>query len=137
MTSQTVDRLEVVVVVDNVTDSLSTNPNNVQTEWVGLSQSGRIPVLSGKPTCCAYHGLSLLITVYIGSWNRTLMLFDAGPEGETFLSTADQISEWPDEIPVPESHLQLVEDRIKRHREGSLSSQPAFEVIDRLLQKEK
>jgi hypothetical protein len=26
---QTVDRLEVLVVVDNVTDSLSTNPNNV------------------------------------------------------------------------------------------------------------
>jgi len=26
-----VDRLEVLVVVDNVTDSLSTNPNNVQT----------------------------------------------------------------------------------------------------------
>jgi hypothetical protein len=36
----TVDRLEVLVVVDNVTDSLSTNPNSVQTEWVGLLQSG-------------------------------------------------------------------------------------------------
>ena len=49
----------------------------------------------------------------------------------------DQISERPDEIPVPESHLQLVENRIRRHREASSSSQPAFEVIDRLLQKEK
>ena len=44
----------------------------------------------------------------------------------------DQISERPDEIPVPESHLQLVENRLRQDREGSSSSQPAFEVIDRL-----
>ena len=49
----------------------------------------------------------------------------------------DQISERPDEIPVPESHLHLVENRIRRHREASSSSRPGFEVIDRLLQKEK
>ena len=84
---QTVDRLEVLVVVDNVTDSLSTNPNNVQTEWTGLLQSGRMQVLSGKATCCAHHGLSLLITAYVGSEKRTL-LFDAGPHGETFLRNA-------------------------------------------------
>jgi len=82
-----VDRLEVLVVVDNVTDSLSSNPNNVQTEWTGLLQSGRMQVLSGKATCCAHHGLSLLITAYIGGDKRTL-LFDAGPEGETFLRNA-------------------------------------------------
>ena len=87
MTMQTVDRLEVLVVVDNVTDSLSTNPNNVQTEWAGLLQSGRMQVLSGKATCCAHHGLSLLITAYIGSEKHTL-LFDAGPEGATFLRNA-------------------------------------------------
>ena len=74
---QTVDRLEVLVLVDNVTDSLSSNPNNVQTEWAGLVQSGRMQVLSGKATCCAHHGLSVLITAYIGSDKRTL-LFDAG-----------------------------------------------------------
>src|ERR1043166_3028242 len=84
---QTVDRLEVLVVVDNVTDSLSTNPNNAQTEWAGLLQSGRMQVLSGKATCCAHHGLSLLITAYVGSEKRTL-LFDAGPHGETFLRNA-------------------------------------------------
>ena len=85
---QTVDRLEVLVVVDNVTDSLSTNPNNVQTEWAGLLQSGRMQVLSGKATCCAHHGLSLLITAYVGSEKRSL-LFDAGPHGETFLRNAE------------------------------------------------
>lgn len=83
----TVDRLEVLVVVDNVTDSLSTNPNNVQTEWAGLLQSGLMKVLSGKATCCAHHGLSLLITAYVGSEKRTL-LFDAGPHEETFLRNA-------------------------------------------------
>jgi len=86
---QTVERLEVLVVVDNVTDSLSTNPNNVrvQTEWAGLLQSGRMQVLSGKATCCAHHGLSLLITAYVGSDKRTVLL-DAGPEGPTFLRNA-------------------------------------------------
>ncbi len=44
-------------------------------------------VLSGKATCCAHHGLSLLITAYNGSDKRTL-LFDAGPEGQTFLRNA-------------------------------------------------
>jgi 7,8-dihydropterin-6-yl-methyl-4-(beta-D-ribofuranosyl)aminobenzene 5'-phosphate synthase len=83
----TVDRLEVLVVVDNVTDSLSTNPNNVQTEWTGLLHSGRMQVLSGKAICCAHHGLSLLLTAYVGREKRTL-LFDAGPHGETFLRNA-------------------------------------------------
>ena len=87
-TIQTVDRLEVLVVVDNVTDSLSTNPNYVQTEWAGLLQSGRMAALSGKATCCAHHGLSLLITTYVGDDKHTL-LFDAGPEGATFLRNAN------------------------------------------------
>src|SRR5678815_5568678 len=82
---RTVDRLEVLVLVDNVTDSLSSNPNSVQTEWAGLLQSGRMQVLSGKATCCAHHGLSLLITAYTGGDKRTL-LFDAGPHGETAVS---------------------------------------------------
>ncbi|HEY6247480.1 MAG TPA: MBL fold metallo-hydrolase [Pyrinomonadaceae bacterium] len=84
---QPIDCLEVLVVVDNVTDSLSSNPNNVQTEWAELLKSGRMQVLSGKATCCAHHGLSLLITAFVGSEKRTL-LFDAGPHGETFLRNA-------------------------------------------------
>jgi putative addiction module component (TIGR02574 family) len=46
----------------------------------------------------------------------------------------DEISEHPEEIPVPESHLQLVEERLRRYRESPSSTQSAFEVIDRLLQ---
>jgi len=49
----------------------------------------------------------------------------------------DQISERPDEIPVPESHLQLAEERLRRYREHPSSTQPAFDVIDRLAQDRK
>ena len=75
-----VDRLDVVVLVDNVTDSLSTTPAHVVPEWAGLLAAGRLPVLSGESICCAHHGLSLLITAHAGGRTRTV-LFDAGPEG--------------------------------------------------------
>jgi 7,8-dihydropterin-6-yl-methyl-4-(beta-D-ribofuranosyl)aminobenzene 5'-phosphate synthase len=80
----TVDRLEVLVLVDNATDSLSTNPRNVIPEWSGLLTGGRLRMISGQNICCAHHGLSLLISAHVGGEKRTL-LFDAGPEGATFL----------------------------------------------------
>ena len=49
----------------------------------------------------------------------------------------DQISEHPEEIPVPESHLRLAEERLLRYRENPSTAQPAFEVIDRLSDKAK
>ena len=49
----------------------------------------------------------------------------------------DEISANPDEIPVPESHLSLAQERLRRYRENPSSAQPAFEVIDRLSQKRK
>lgn len=79
-----VDRLEVLVLVDNVTDSLSTTPTNVIPEWSGLLAAGRLPAMAGRNICCAHHGLSLLLTAHLGGQTRTL-LFDAGPEGATFL----------------------------------------------------
>jgi 7,8-dihydropterin-6-yl-methyl-4-(beta-D-ribofuranosyl)aminobenzene 5'-phosphate synthase len=82
-----VDGLEVLVIVDNATDSLSTNPKNVIPEWSGLLTGGRLRMISGQNICCAHHGLSLLITVKRGAEKRSL-LFDAGPEGATFLRNA-------------------------------------------------
>jgi Putative addiction module component len=35
----------------------------------------------------------------------------------------DQISNHPDEVPVPESHLQLVEERLRRYREDPFGSE--------------
>lgn len=80
----TADRVEVLVVVDNVTDSLSSNPKVALSEWASLMLAGRLPVLSGPCTCCAHHGLSLVITAYIGSAKHTV-LFDTGPDAATFL----------------------------------------------------
>jgi 7,8-dihydropterin-6-yl-methyl-4-(beta-D-ribofuranosyl)aminobenzene 5'-phosphate synthase len=82
-----VDRLEVLVLVDNVTDSLSTTPKNVVAEWPGLVTAGRMTTLSGEAICRAHHGLSLLLTAHIGDARHTL-LFDAGPEGATLVRNA-------------------------------------------------
>ena len=49
----------------------------------------------------------------------------------------DHISANPDEVPVPESHLKLAEERLRRYRENPATAKPAFEVIDRLTQKSK
>ncbi len=84
----TVDRLEVLVLVDNTTDSLSTNSDVAVTEWADLLTAGRMPVLSGRGICCAHHGLSLLLTAYVGDAVHTL-LFDSGPEANTFLRNVD------------------------------------------------
>src|SRR5262245_38465417 len=82
-----VDRLEVLVLVDNATDSLSTTPKNVIPEWTGLFAAGRLPTLSGAAICRAHHGLSLLLTAYVGDERRRLLL-DAGPVGTTLLENA-------------------------------------------------
>ena len=82
-----VDRLDVLVVIDNATDSLSTTPKYVVPEWTGLHAAGRLPTVSGSAICCAHHGLSLLITAHVGDEAHTV-LFDAGPEGATLLRNA-------------------------------------------------
>jgi len=82
-----VDGLDVLVVVDNATDGLSTTPKHVIPEWAGLQAAGRLPVISGEALCRAHHGLALLITARIGDERRTV-LFDAGPEADTFRHNA-------------------------------------------------
>ena len=72
-----VDRIEVQVLVDNVTDSLSTVPENVTLEWPALMRAG-MRELAGSCQCCANHGFSLVITAHRDHTQQT-MLFDAGP----------------------------------------------------------
>ena len=79
-----VDSAEVHVLVDNVTDSLSSVPSFVETEFAGLGRRRQGHwVLGGSCLCCAAHGLSCLITVRKGDAAKTL-LFDTGPEDRTF-----------------------------------------------------
>lgn len=74
-----VDGLEVLVLVDNVTDSLSTVPRDVRNETTVLRKAGSLPISAGEYRCCAHHGLSLIITARAGR-DRQTVIFDAGPE---------------------------------------------------------
>ena len=84
-----VDALEVQVLVDNVTDSLSTVPHGVTHEWSHLRESGDL-VLSGEALCCAAFGLSLVITARVGS-TSCVMLFDAGPEAYAIARNGERL----------------------------------------------
>ena len=82
MTLTEVDSLQIHVIVDNVTDSLSSVPENVVHEMDYLANHG-MKELSGECLCCGAHGLSLLLTASKNSLNHSL-LFDAGPDGDVF-----------------------------------------------------
>lgn len=71
------ERLDILILVDNVTDSLSSAPPFVTREWQRLQQRG-MRLLAGGGLCCANHGLSLVITAHGPNGSRT-MLFDGGP----------------------------------------------------------
>ena len=73
------DSVDVLVLVDNATDFLSSAPPSVEGELSRFWRRGARP-LAGAVLCCAAHGLSLAITARAGTTSRTL-LFDAGPEG--------------------------------------------------------
>jgi 7,8-dihydropterin-6-yl-methyl-4-(beta-D-ribofuranosyl)aminobenzene 5'-phosphate synthase len=74
---RTVDRIEIQVLVDNVTDSLSSTPPFVTREWTALERQG-MRVVSGDALCCANHGFSIVITAH-GPDSKQTMLFDGGP----------------------------------------------------------
>ena len=74
-----VDALEVSVLMDNVTDSLSTVPKDVVNEIPFLMKNGTLKMSAGEYRCCAEHGLSLVITARVGHDSQTL-IFDGGPE---------------------------------------------------------
>lgn len=44
----------------------------------------------------------------------------------------DRIAEKPGEIPVPESHLELAEERLAEYRRDPTRARPACDVLDRL-----
>ena len=84
-----VDSLQIQVIVDNVTDSLSSVPDNVVHEMDYLADNG-MKELSGECLCCGAHGLSLLLTASQNSLSHSL-LFDAGPDGEVFQRNVNKL----------------------------------------------
>ena len=73
------DRIEVLVLVDNVTDFLSSSPAGVESELSRFWRRGA-RLQAGHMLCCAAHGFSCAVTAWSGKTFRTL-LFDAGPDG--------------------------------------------------------
>jgi 7,8-dihydropterin-6-yl-methyl-4-(beta-D-ribofuranosyl)aminobenzene 5'-phosphate synthase len=84
-----VDQLDVHILVDNATDSLSSIPAHVESEFSYLRRKG-MRILSGKCICCASHGLSCLITAHRGGTSHTV-LFDSGPEADTFARNTQRL----------------------------------------------
>ncbi len=83
------DKVEVLVLVDNVTDNLSTVPAYVENELPRLLRRG-LRRLSGRCLCCGAHGLSCAITAWRGDTARTL-LFDTGPDAWVFERNVDRL----------------------------------------------
>lgn len=79
MNLKPLDSCEVLVLVDNVSDILSTVPDHVTPEIPNVLKAGA-KELSGKCLCCAQWGLSLIVTGRTEGQQRTL-LFDSGPDG--------------------------------------------------------
>lgn len=49
----------------------------------------------------------------------------------------DRIAEKPGELPVPESHLELAEERLAEYRRDRTRAHSAHEVLDRLAKKRR
>ncbi len=49
----------------------------------------------------------------------------------------DRIAEKPGEIPIPETHLELAEERLAEYRRGPSRARPARDVLDRLPKKDR
>jgi 7,8-dihydropterin-6-yl-methyl-4-(beta-D-ribofuranosyl)aminobenzene 5'-phosphate synthase len=94
------DELELVVVVDNETDTLSSVDAGLPQLPEVVSLLGRIPPSrhhDGHPgisvfdhLCVACHGLSVLVTGRSGDEARTV-LFDVGPYGDVWLDNAERL----------------------------------------------
>ena len=85
-----VDRLEVQVLVDNVTDCLSTTPQFVTPEWPALVRPG-MRRARRRGVCCANHGLSLVLPRHAGG-REHMLLFDAGPVDYAWTHNGDASS---------------------------------------------
>jgi len=83
------DRAEILILVDNVTDNLSSVPAYVETEMARLWKRG-LKLWSGGCMCCAAHGLACAVTVWRGDTAHTL-LFDTGPDESVLRRNVDRL----------------------------------------------
>jgi len=76
---EALDGAEVCVLIDNVSDGMSTLPDGVTDEVTNLMEAGAT-AFTGEGLCVACWGLSLVVTGRIGDRKHSI-LFDAGPAG--------------------------------------------------------
>ena len=74
------DSADIFVLIDNVSDGLSSVPEGVTNEMDNIMEAGA-ESFSGESLCFACFGISLVVTGQIDGRARTV-LFDAGPNGE-------------------------------------------------------
>jgi len=86
-----VDKLEVQILIDDVSDLLSSVPDFAESEMGYLLRTGKMQIVSPKSACCAVHGFSCLVTAYRGALQHT-MLFDTGPEPDTFVRNYQRLN---------------------------------------------
>eukprot|EP01028_Stygiella_incarcerata_P005176 TRINITY_DN220_c0_g2_i1.p1 TRINITY_DN220_c0_g2~~TRINITY_DN220_c0_g2_i1.p1 ORF type:complete len:344 (-),score=82.79 TRINITY_DN220_c0_g2_i1:62-1093(-) len=84
-----VDEVEVIVLSDNVVDYQSSLPHldGIRVELDGHKSSKR----SGSTLCQASHGLSYLVTTWIGKDEKQTVLFDTGCDGSCLLRNAEKL----------------------------------------------
>lgn len=49
----------------------------------------------------------------------------------------DRIAERPGDLPVPESHLELAQERLSEYRRDPTRARSAYDLVDRLAEKAK
>lgn len=99
----TLDDLTVDVLMDNYTDSYSSKPSHVVSEFNNVIDAGAHEI-SGRTLCCAQLGLSLMLTA-TANGKRHKMLFDAGPEGAPLIRNAKNLGvKWDDVEQIAISH---------------------------------
>lgn len=84
-----VDRLEILILVDNVTDMLSTVKPSSESELSGLFKRG-MRLIGGRCLCCAAHGFACLVTAWRDGVRHSL-LFDTGPEPHVLLRNVERL----------------------------------------------
>lgn len=84
-----IDKAEVYILVDNVSDLLSSVPPSVKPEVLNLLEAGAEEI-SGTCLCCAHWGLSLVITAERDGVGHTV-LFDSGPEAYAVERNGDRL----------------------------------------------
>jgi 7,8-dihydropterin-6-yl-methyl-4-(beta-D-ribofuranosyl)aminobenzene 5'-phosphate synthase len=86
---ESIDRLDVHVIIDNLTDSHSSIPAHAESEFSYLMRHG-LEELDGDRICCACHGFSCIITAVRSAHEHTL-LFDSGPEEYAFERNSERL----------------------------------------------